>query len=119
MTRANSFAGAIRTDGGPRDDTPGSIVLPADQQALASGGIVSVAEMAKPMNEHQQSLLTFSESLEDEIQEPAAVKKMRHLAAASGVVLARLEGGAGFGCRRCWPSGGRGRIEASGVASAP
>lgn len=90
-TAANSFAGAIRTGGSPRDDTPEALVLPADQQALAADGIAALSDMAEPMNEHQQSLLTFSESLEDEIQEPAAVKEMRRLASASGVMLARLE----------------------------
>ena len=74
-----------------RDDTPATITLPADQQALAAAGMAAISDLTEPMNEHQKSLLAFSDCLEDEIDEPAVVKEMRRLAARSGSVVAQLE----------------------------
>ncbi len=91
VTQANSFADAIRSDGSARDDTPATITLPADQQALAAAGMAAISDLTEPMNEHQKSLLAFSDCLEDEIDEPAVVKEMRRLAARSGSVVAQLE----------------------------
>jgi phospholipase C len=91
VTQANSFAAVIRTDGNPRDDTPLSLHLPADQQAQAADGFADISDMTEPMNEHQKSLVAFSDSLEDEIHEPALLKAMRRLAVRSGPVVAQLE----------------------------
>jgi phospholipase C len=91
VTRANSFADVIRTDGTPADNAPASITLPAGQQSLAVAGIAAISDMAEPMNEHQKSLLAFSSALEAEIGEPAILKEMRAAAMRSGSVVAQLE----------------------------
>ncbi len=91
VTQANSFANVIRTDGEPRDDTPASLTLPAGQQTLAVAAMSAVSDLSEPMNEHQKSLLAFSDSLEDEIDEPAILKEMRRAALRSGAVVAQLE----------------------------
>jgi phospholipase C len=91
VASANSFAGVIHSDGSPRDDTPVALSLPEDQRELAVVGTADVSDLAVPINEHQRSLLNFSEYLEKEILEPAVLKEARRLAIQSGSVLAQIE----------------------------
>ncbi len=91
VTQADSFADVIRADGAPRDDTPASLALPAEQRALAAAGGAAPPEPAEALNENQKSLLTFTEYIEPEIDEPATLKAARAAAAHSGSVVARIE----------------------------
>jgi phospholipase C len=81
---ATSFAGAIRTTGRPRDDTPASIELPQAMLMAAAATVEPVeSEPGQPLNAHQKALIAFTEHLEQEIEQPVG-KPTRVIAMSAG-----------------------------------
>jgi phospholipase C len=83
VAQAKSIAVAVQSSGQARDDTPESLTVPTEAPALAAARM-SAAETAERLNPQQQALVTFSEYLEEEIQEPVG-KPLRSAAMTAGL----------------------------------
>jgi phospholipase C len=83
VARAQSLAAAIRTTGQPRTDTPDALPVQA-VDSLSEARIA--AAQPEPLNAHQKALISFSEHLEREIEQPVG-KKERMAAMLAGPQL--------------------------------
>jgi len=86
VANAHTFAGAIRTGGQPRTDTPVTAPVPVTEAAPQA---LAAAAPVEPLNGHQKALIAFSDYLEREIKEPGG--KPARTAAMMAGPLAKVE----------------------------
>ena len=104
VSKAQTFADAIRTSGQPRTDTPEAIPIPAMTMAAAPQAV----EETEPMNENQKALLAFSDHL---AKQSAAPVTPRMVAAAAGPGRSKIGEGASESVSGREESGGNGTMK--------
>jgi phospholipase C len=82
VAAAGTFAGALRTEGGPREDTAESIEMPVGLSFAA--GPEAEAESSDAMNANQQAIVAFSRVLEGKIADDPESKVRRFMTAMEG-----------------------------------